>query len=102
TRSTTSSSTLSLHDALPIFELSGCRVLCPHNLRTRQPQGDNMIRKASVILLVTIFIAACASSTDPNDPNAKAKRGAGAGAAAGADRKSTRLNSSHVSISYAV
>jgi outer membrane protein OmpA-like peptidoglycan-associated protein len=42
-----------------------------------------MIRKASVLLLATLFAAACASS-DPNDPNAKAKRGAGIGAAAGA------------------
>src|ERR1051326_6954330 len=40
-----------------------------------------MIRKASVLLLATLFAAACASS-DPNDPNAKAKRGAGIGAAA--------------------
>src|SRR5213076_717604 len=31
-----------------------------------------------------VFTAACATSTDPNDPNAKAKRGAGVGAAAGA------------------
>jgi len=43
-----------------------------------------MIRKTSVLLLALLFAAACASSTDPNDPNAKAKRGAGIGAAAGA------------------
>lgn len=43
-----------------------------------------MIRKTSVLLLTLLFAAACASSTDPNDPNAKAKRGAGIGAAAGA------------------
>ena len=42
-----------------------------------------MVRKASILLLATLFAAACAS-TDPNDPNAKAKRGAGIGAAAGA------------------
>ena len=41
-----------------------------------------MIRKASILLLATLFASACASSSD--DPNAKAKRGAGAGAAAGA------------------
>jgi outer membrane protein OmpA-like peptidoglycan-associated protein len=41
-----------------------------------------MIRKASVLLLATLFVMACATSSD--DPNAKAKRGAGAGAAAGA------------------
>ena len=41
-----------------------------------------MIRKASVLLIATLFSFACASSQD--DPNAKAKRGAGIGAAAGA------------------
>lgn len=41
-----------------------------------------MIRKSSVLLLITLFAFACATSSD--DPNAKAKRGAGAGAAAGA------------------
>jgi outer membrane protein OmpA-like peptidoglycan-associated protein len=41
-----------------------------------------MIRKASVLLLASLFTFACASSQD--DPNAKAKRGAGTGAAAGA------------------
>jgi len=39
-----------------------------------------MIRKASVLLLATLFSFACATS----DPNVKAKRGAGIGAAAGA------------------
>src|SRR3954453_15242550 len=39
-----------------------------------------MIRKASILLLATIFAVACATG----DPNEKAKRGAGVGAAAGA------------------
>lgn len=39
-----------------------------------------MIRKMSVLLLVTLFAVACAT----NDPNKKAKQGAGIGAAAGA------------------
>ncbi|HVR37741.1 MAG TPA: OmpA family protein [Thermoanaerobaculia bacterium] len=39
-------------------------------------------RKASVILLITIFAVACATTDD--DPNKKAKRGAAIGAAAGA------------------
>lgn len=41
-----------------------------------------MIRKASILLLVTLFTFACATSAD--DPNAKTKRGAAAGAATGA------------------
>ncbi len=43
-----------------------------------------MIRKTSILLFATIFAAACASTTDPDDPNAKAKQGAGIGAAVGA------------------
>src|SRR5439155_20169067 len=41
-----------------------------------------MIRRASVLLLITLFLFACKTTSD--DPNARAKRGAGAGAAAGA------------------
>ena len=41
-----------------------------------------MIRKASVLLLATIFTISCATSND--DPNKKAKQGAAIGAAAGA------------------
>jgi outer membrane protein OmpA-like peptidoglycan-associated protein len=39
-----------------------------------------MIRKSSVLLLITVLAVACATG----DPNQKAKQGAGAGAAAGA------------------
>src|SRR5437773_7178089 len=42
-----------------------------------------MIRRASVLLLITLFLFACKTTSD--DPNARAKRGAGAGAAAGAE-----------------
>src|SRR5688500_10228116 len=41
-----------------------------------------MIRKAVVLILITVFALACATS--PDDPNAKTKRGAGTGAVAGA------------------
>lgn len=41
-----------------------------------------MFRKASVLLLTTLFIVSCASTND--DPNKKAKTGAAIGAAAGA------------------
>ncbi len=41
-----------------------------------------MTRKFSILILATLFAAACATTGD--DPNAKAKRGAGIGAAAGA------------------
>src|SRR5437870_10671934 len=42
----------------------------------------SMIRRASVLLLISLFLFACKPTSD--DPNARAKRGAGAGAAAGA------------------
>jgi outer membrane protein OmpA-like peptidoglycan-associated protein len=41
-----------------------------------------MIRRASVLLVIALFVFACKTTSD--DPNARAKRGAGAGAAAGA------------------
>jgi outer membrane protein OmpA-like peptidoglycan-associated protein len=41
-----------------------------------------MIKKLSTLIVATLFLAACATTSD--DPNAKAKRGAGIGAAAGA------------------
>jgi len=41
-----------------------------------------MIRRASLLLLIALFLFACKTTSD--DPNARAKRGAGAGAAAGA------------------
>jgi outer membrane protein OmpA-like peptidoglycan-associated protein len=41
-----------------------------------------MTRKFSILILATVFAAACATTSD--DPNAKAKRAAGIGAAAGA------------------
>lgn len=41
-----------------------------------------MIRRFSVLLLISLFLFACKTTSD--DPNARAKRGAGAGAAAGA------------------
>jgi outer membrane protein OmpA-like peptidoglycan-associated protein len=43
-----------------------------------------MIRNAVVVLVATLFAAACSSTNSNEDPNAKAKRGAGIGAAAGA------------------
>src|SRR5204862_1751670 len=46
--------------------------------------GGTVIRKSSTLVLIALFVTACATTTDPNDPNGKAKRGAGVGAAAGA------------------
>src|SRR5690606_40271795 len=100
-RSSTSIYPLSLHDALPICQssmslaLSKLRVMFHDPLliktpkgmvpteRARQlmPQVEDILRSLDILL----------HEQQPFDP-----------ASAQADRKSTRLNSSHVKISYAV
>src|SRR5207249_11759362 len=91
---TTQTYTLSLHDALPISANNPCR------------RGERAcMRKLSVSLLgVLIMVAAPAFATIfstvkgvVHDPQHRPVAGAVV-----TDRKSTRLNSSHVSISYAV
>src|SRR5207249_12314996 len=69
--------TLSLHDALPISRSQ------PEWLRPRPPARDQRAEKGRADLP--------ASQDDEDHPRARQL-----------DRKSTRLNSSHVSISYAV
>src|SRR2546426_7901000 len=76
---TTEIYTLSLHDALPIF---------------RVPDADAERRRA---------VARGRAGADRGSCRAvPAARGAGRRGAASRDRKSTRLNSSHLVISYAV
>src|SRR3712207_7184629 len=80
---TTEIYTLSLHDALPICD--GAPLACP------APAGHGRGGRHA------------GSSTDAAAPACHAARRARcAGGGAGGDRKSTRLNSSHANISYAV
>src|SRR5690349_22541040 len=83
---TTAIYTLSLHDALPIC---GAR---RHG--GRRGRGRRRPRASRAVVVATLAPVERATARD-------ARRGRGARAAAG-DRKSTRLNSSHVEISYAV
>src|SRR5207249_11746107 len=87
----TAISPLSLHDALPISPVHQ-RQRGQRRTRQRPVQGPQRVRPVS--------------DPDRVDPARAAHRAEGAAAAAAArrqqDRKSTRLNSSHVSISYAV
>src|SRR5690606_41512861 len=85
------STPLSLHDALPILEQLA---------RSGQ-------RHAGEVALQVICIARAIGRrvehrVDPVEHVAWAKSGGEIAALAAADRKSTRLNSSHVKISYAV
>src|SRR5207249_7076852 len=83
---TTQIYTLSLHDALPISvaeEVRADRVPRLHRLTQLRPHALHD-RHEKTLLLTAVW---------------RARPGA---AASGSDRKSTRLNSSHVSISYAV
>src|SRR3989442_9317927 len=75
---TTEIYTLSLHDALPILPMDKVRAALPKLAKSLSPQGG---RAPAEAILTT---------------DAKPKE------AARPDRKSTRLNSSHVRISYAL
>src|SRR5690606_41978678 len=77
--------TLSLHDALPICRKPAIARLHPP-IRNVQGEGG----------------AASARRPPPAPVNLRAVRRVRRGAPEGRDRKSTRLNSSHVKISYAV
>src|SRR5699024_11959977 len=86
-------SPLSLHDALPIYRLGpGSR--------------EHLLRGGSRVSATLVCRTAEASSRAPEPTGDRCKRSAGAVLdrllVARRDRKSTRLNSSHVSISYAV
>src|SRR5690606_41654846 len=81
-------STLSLHDALPISRRTAWHVACPARRAVvdaaRQPSAHQGIEGAD------------------RRPRPAIARGSGQDFALARDRKSTRLNSSHVKISYAV
>src|SRR5207253_6191794 len=89
--SPTETSTLSLHDALPIYGL--CLGVCP---KDSEP-ADNFLRLCKGAIGHRHLPARVAH------PRAKCAGQAAFGRQQPAgDRKSTRLNSSHVAISYAV
>src|SRR5437868_12142382 len=83
-------STLSLHDALPIF--GAHRILANHAIRCRAP-GQLLQSNGLGCMGYAVPAAIGAQLVYPERPVV---------AMLGEDRKSTRLNSSHVSISYAV
>src|SRR5207249_11700431 len=80
--------TLSLHDALPIYELPAL------------PKGFAWLHERIALPEALRIGLGGAIATSPS--SAAADAGVPKGCRRVADRKSTRLNSSHVSISYAV
>src|SRR5699024_12242762 len=89
--STTASSTLSLHDALPIYpdELASNRLTrILERLKHRVTEPDDALESVAGDIITVLNEEAVVSACLGNQ--------------GGLDRKSTRLNSSHVSISYAV
>src|SRR5207249_12335675 len=94
-------STLSLHDALPISNDPGTRRVSPAT--SNSPAGPAVAKVDFGRDVQPILRQQCYGCHGPNqqmngfrlDRRRDAMRG-------GTDRKSTRLNSSHVSISYAV
>src|SRR5205807_5094856 len=87
---TTAIYTLSLHDALPILPLVPGRAAPAHE--TRRPALDGAAGARDG--------AHCQPQVEPADVREAAAAAHGQGS--GLDRKSTRLNSSHLVISYAV
>src|SRR3712207_8922025 len=81
--------------------------LFPYTTLFRSSGGNHpmksMLRPLVLMLLVSALLAACGTPAEPPASGGASTGGdAAAGAQGGSDRKSTRLNSSHANISYAV
>src|SRR5207249_10606480 len=91
--------TFSLHDALPIYrpqDIQGCRHLWMVGSERLLPNSQRASQQPNRILTLPLFqIKGCGSVVETLSDYS-------GGGARTRDRKSTRLNSSHVSISYAV
>src|SRR5207249_12286871 len=100
--STAASATLSLHDALPICQgpVGLSATLLARAMGARVIAVD--LAPARLRLARELGAAAVVDPSEADPVEATRELTGGEGADATLDRKSTRLNSSHVSISYAV
>src|SRR5207249_12289870 len=99
--STTSADTLSLHDALPIF-LTSAVTACPQASTAAALYQEALAKYRSKEYPAALAAAAGAVEREPEQAAYRHIYGLCLAAVERLDRKSTRLNSSHVSISYAV
>src|SRR5207253_10632746 len=92
--------TLSLHDALPISTQSLPRLKKIPNAPA--PRASPLPRPAAQSQRVATVRRDATSPSPAPPPDASRPNGTASAAVRTRDRKSTRLNSSHVAISYAV
>src|SRR5699024_11867589 len=96
--STTESFTLALHDALPILDLgqrSGTDALVHNAIAALAPRARQGVTSPAEFIRLADVVNEMRLHKSPAELELMRK-------ASDIDRKSTRLNSSHVSISYAV
>src|SRR5207253_11105833 len=95
-------SPLSLHDALPIWTAPGARAARPADARVRPGTGraGQHDPDRRLALELTAHARRCAAVHGLGDRNRDASHARGTRDCPRTDRKSTRLNSSHVAISY--
>src|SRR5690606_42092227 len=89
---------LSLHDALPIY--AGLRL--GSEIPARQFCRDGQMQRGLRVTLRQVTLAGCVGLRRKPAPQVDLVAHGNTEATAIGDRKSTRLNSSHVKISYAV
>src|SRR5205814_9832925 len=93
--------TLSLHDALPIYRLTPIPKWPRYTTASRP--GCNSLRRLTTLSKLRACPQATLCSTSVREPAwSQRQRGQQPDPKVSLDRKSTRLNSSHLGISYAV
>src|SRR5207253_5433865 len=100
--STTTSYPLSLHDALPIYAEGHLWLIVDKYDHTVFRREEFVVLRHNSFLSGFVEFGTALLERTPDDPSHLLAVTTTATASGGQDRKSTRLNSSHVAISYAV
>src|SRR5207253_9578563 len=99
---TTETFTFSLHDALPIFDIADSHVRALMEIDRVSGEAFNVGNSRGYSILEVIDVAERVTGRKIPRKLGQRRPGDPAVLVASKDRKSTRLNSSHVAISYAV